>query len=439
MMLRRSQFLPVVLGMLTALAANACSGSSGDDDDDSSSSGKGSVLGGSSGAGGDGGTTGGTMSGTTGGTGGTDFSTGGTSFAKGGKGGSSATGGTGTAGSDATGGDSGSTTGGSGGSTDTGGSGGTGGDGATGGGGTGGGGTGGSGGMPAGSGTMGDACGSDGDCESGLVCITADSTTLGGAAPPHGLCTLPCEDDGQCSDVDPGAYCVAFDVDATIRYCLQSCITGSDGIPKCNERPDFACSYLGLLDTTVTCETSDDCGDTQLCDEEYGVCADVITGCVPMCGGDFDCGSGQYCDFLSGMCTPGEESRDPIGSECDPSADTDPCAGFCSPLDDTGTVGACTGFCVFTSSLAGCGWEGVDTGAAQNACLYGTRLSPPDDVAPGDVGLCGSLCDCNDDCEASLQRCVDDSEGLVMEIYGRAGYCRPLLDSETESNSIACN
>ena len=69
------------------------------------------------------------------------------------------------------------------------------------------------------------------------------------------------------------------------------------------------------------------------------------------------------------------------------------------------------------------------------ACLFLTRLSP--DLGVGDLGLCGALCDCNDDCAASDHRCMDET-GEVMTIFGRAGYCRPLQTGETEADTIAC-
>jgi hypothetical protein len=428
---KRSQFVPVVMAMFTALAANACSSSDSSDDDDAGASGEGVVLNGGSsgtsgGSGGSGGSTGGNDGGTsfTGGTGTGGSSSGGTGGTTGGAGGSGNT-----AGSDASGGDAGAPPA-------TGGAGGTGGTTGGAGGGAGMGGTGGSSGA-SGDGVLGDACAADSDCSSGLICIKPDDEALGGGAPPNGLCTMACEADTECAALEAGSYCVAFNEEMTILYCLEGCETGMLGVPKCQERPDFACGLLALADTTTACTTSDDCGDAQICNEDTGVCGDTVTGCVPMCGGDYDCQTGQYCDFLSGMCLAGEETGLAIGAACDPSATTDPCAGFCQFVDEAGTAGVCAGFCTVNAQALGCGWSG--TGAADAACLYGTRLSPPDDLAAGDLGICGALCDCNDDCAVSLMRCIDDSDGLVSDIWGRAGYCRPLAETETEADSIACN
>jgi hypothetical protein len=422
MTLKRSKFLPMVMVVFTALAVNACGSDSGDDDDgNGGESGEGMVLGGGSG---------GTMGGT-GGSGG-NSGTGGTSFVNGGSSGT-------------TGGSGGTTTGGSGGSGNMSGAPPTaGGAGGTMGGTSGAGGTnGGSAGMGGTAGATGDSplggpCAGDADCDSGLVCITAESTIFGGGGPPHGLCTAACDGDAVCTAIDPTSYCIPFDEEGTVAYCLQTCTTGEAGVPKCQSRSDFACALLGLLPTTVECTTSDECTDTQLCDEDAGVCGDIVTGCLPMCGGDYDCESGQYCDYLTGACVTGEAEGLPFGAECDPNAATNPCAGFCQFLDEEGTAGVCAGFCAIKDTPTGCGWNG--TGTAEAACLFGTRLSPPDDLALGDLAICGSLCDCNDDCEVSVQRCVDESaEGLIMEYWGRAGYCRPLLEGETEDDSIACN
>jgi hypothetical protein len=386
MTLNRSPLLPAFVLAFTALAANACSSSSSDDD--SGGSGKGSVLsGGTSGTG-------------AGGQGGSGTSaTGG----KGGSGGSQA--------------GAGGTTGGS---TASGGTGGT----AAGTGGT------------ATSGSLGDSCNADGDCAQGLVCVTATSGKLAGGSPPNGLCTSTCAADTDCTAFSAGAYCVPFDENATVQYCLEGCTTGAAGVPKCHERVDFSCTAIGDIPGTQTCTTSDDCAAQQVCDPTMNVCGDLVTACQATCGGDFDCGSGQYCDFSTGLCMAGAATGLAIGSPCDPNASTDPCDGFCSAVDSAGTIGECAGFCSLNADLIGCGWDGKST--ADAGCLFGTRVSPPGDLAPGDVGICGGLCDCNTDCTVNTERCVDDSGGVVMQIWGRAGYCRPLDSTETEADSIAC-
>jgi hypothetical protein len=159
------------------------------------------------------------------------------------------------------------------------------------------------------------------------------------------------------------------------------------------------------------------------------------TGCVPNCGGDFDCATGTFCDFATGLCAPEEPSGLPIGSLCNPNAGANPCNGFCQAKNEAGTEGTCAAFCTLAPGLYGCGWDG--SAAADAACLYLTRLSS--DPGIGDVGICGALCDCNADCAASGDRCVDESNGDILSVWGRTGYCRPLDTGESEADTFdAC-
>jgi hypothetical protein len=396
----------LLLAMLSvASALYGCSSDSDDDDDDggeAGEAGEGAVL--------------------SGGTGGGSAATGGTASASGGSG-NAATGGTNASGS-------GGAVPGSGG-TGTSGGGNAGSGGST--SGTGGGVSGGGSGGAAATANIGAECEADGDCGSGLICITADSTIFGSGGPAGGLCSRECEADADCGNA---AYCVPFEEDATSGYCIEACETGSAGEPKCHQRSNVACGLLGLVPTTTACTSRDDCGSGQLCDTEAGTCGDIVPGCVPTCGGDFDCGSGQYCSFATGLCTDGSGSGLDIGELCDPAAATNPCSGFCSATNEAGTEGICSALCTLSPTLAGCGWSGE--GAADAACLFGTVLSPEGDLGAGDIGLCGVLCDCNDDCNAENDRCVDETGGDVLSLFGRNGYCRPLAAGETESDSIAC-
>jgi hypothetical protein len=64
-----------------------------------------------------------------------------------------------------------------------------------------------------------------------------------------------------------------------------------------------------------------------------------------------------------------------------------------------------------------CGSEG-DPGTA--ACLF---LYDEDSGALGDVGACGRLCDCNDDCPSRLSCTAFEDAGTPFELYGRPGLC----------------
>jgi hypothetical protein len=279
---------------------------------------------------------------------------------------------------------------------------------------------------------LGQACINDADCGAGLGCLLSDGLN-GGVGPAKGMCTMPCLSSSTCLDISDNSYC--YPLTETERYCIEGCEPGAAGVPKCHERTEIACSLIGLIPREgATCQDSDDCGSGELCDSNELVCGEIVTGCIPVCGGDYDCGEEQFCDFTTGLCTDTKPSGLPLGSFCDPRDVPDPCNGFCL----SGTQpdeGECSALCTLTGSLTGCGWDG--TGAAETSCLYATRVSG-DDTAPGDVGLCGTLCDCNSQCKLSNDVCIDESdEGLIEEFWGRKGYCRPLSADETMSDSIS--
>jgi hypothetical protein len=288
---------------------------------------------------------------------------------------------------------------------------------------------------------LGAACQSDADCnDDRLTCLTtlADGTSL-----PGGLCTLPCTSDGQCFEITDNTFCVGFS--ETETYCIESCLTGSGSgaVPKCHERDEVACTIIGL-DTGAggdECETSDDCPGEQLCSTD-GVCGAIVTGCSPTCGADSQCAVGE-CDYRTGLCSEDKPSSLlPIGSRCTVPGEDDPepCDGFCVPTEADSTDGECGAFCVATPTGVGCGFDGSEPGEA--ACLFATIISPPDaeggrDVGPNDVMLCGKLCDCNAQCPIADELCMDESEdGLIAAVFGRNGYCRGLIGSETEADSF---
>jgi hypothetical protein len=296
-------------------------------------------------------------------------------------------------------------------------------------------GTAGAGGTP---GAIGGACESAADCDSGF-CLTPDSTDLDGAGPPGGLCTVACADQTVCDADAPGTLCVPFT--ETVSYCLEVCEPGSAAEPKCQTRPDLACVGVGTFEGTTACETLDDCPLGQVCtaavEGDPTLCSPVASACAPSCRGDFDCGSAQYCDLLSGMCVPGSASGLAIGSPCDPAAEPDPCSGFCIAVSET--EGMCSGGCGFSSTLMGCGWDG--TPPADAICLFLPPYVDPMDVGLGDSGLCGPLCDCNDDCGIAGWGCFDIEVALgdgAAEYFGRAGVCRALAAGEALTDGIAC-
>jgi hypothetical protein len=301
---------------------------------------------------------------------------------------------------------------------------------------------------------LGDPCTTNAQCGTGLMCLLPDGLPSGDG-PPNGLCTLQCATGDDCLEFANEAYCVGFEEDAAgnaLNYCILGCVGGAVGAPKCRVRDDFACGILGTEATTQGCVDTNDCAAQQVCFAEIEgnptVCHDMTTACIPVCRADEDCANGQFCDFSSGFCTAAEPTGLAIGELCDPTlpAEQDPCNGFCIATDATETEGTCAAFCSASQQATGCGWTGDPADSPEAGCLYATIISREGaggiSLAESDLMLCGQLCDCNDDCPAEVEFCMDenseDTMASINAIFGRPGYCRPLLTGETEADSIMC-
>ncbi|HEV8245323.1 MAG TPA: hypothetical protein VGP93_06130, partial [Polyangiaceae bacterium] len=242
-------------------------------------------------------------------------------------------------------------------------------------------------GSDAGTGKLGQACATDSECgDSGLICIKRDDPVLGGGAPPKGLCTTPCTQDDTCLEFASDAYCVAFGARNSDGYCIEGCTAGSalGSEDKCHAREEFVCTLIGVIPSSTVCDVTTDCASGELCDN--GTCGEIVTGCMPLCGGDHDCASGFFCDFTSGLCVQEEPTGLDINQQCDPDALVDPCNGFCLAASTGSSDGSCSAFCNL-GSVYGCGFSGE--GQADAACLFSTIIAP--DPGAGDVGLCGQL------------------------------------------------
>ena len=302
---------------------------------------------------------------------------------------------------------------------------------------------------------LGEPCGADADCGGEpLVCLLANGLPSGDGM-PNGMCTLPCTANDECLEYADAAYCVGLEeVSPTeiLRYCLLACDAGPSAAPKCRLRDDFACSILDTQPGTpeTPCVDTNGCGVGQVCFAEIEgdpeICHDMITACLPTCRADSDCASGQFCNFASGFCVGADPAGLPIGALCDPAlpAEEDPCNGLCLATDETETEGTCGAFCSAGPNVYGCGWVG--DGAPDAGCLYATVISrdAAGDItlSQSDLMLCGALCDCNDDCPAEVEFCMDENSAnasaSIMGIFGRQGYCRPLIAErmETEADSF---
>jgi hypothetical protein len=284
-----------------------------------------------------------------------------------------------------------------------------------------------------GAGRLGQACVTDAECgTTGLTCLENDE--ISGSGPPKGLCTTPCTSDTVCSELAPGAFCIEFPDGE--GYCIESCTLGINGEPKCNEREEFGCGIVGVTPGSRACVDSAECTSGQLCVD--GVCNDAVTACIPVCGGDYNCGAGQYCDFASGFCVTGEAQGLPIGASCDPTAEEDPCQGFCVQVSDT--EGMCSADCTANTSGNGCGFNG--TTDAEAVCVWVPVYADPADVGVGDNLFCGAMCDCNDECAIEGWACfaADPILGTgAGDFFGRAGLCAPMSETETVDDTLgAC-
>jgi hypothetical protein len=262
--------------------------------------------------------------------------------------------------------------------------------------------TGGSGGTPPATGMVGAECHTNADCgEAALTCLTTTGRGMFNGGPAGGLCVADCAvDSSVCATIDPSSTCVEITGSNTsAAYCLEACTIAVDPSGKCHGREDLAC------------------------DDGNSTTGDGF--CRPACRNDADCGT-RVCNFGNGVCVDASAITGtlPIGSPCDPSATTDPCAGLCVALtDDDAGPGVCGGLC--TLGVVGCGTDEDAPGTPQASCLFGFTTSDGD---VGDLGLCGQLCDCDADCTAYQRVCRPFDADEAQDV-GRPGYCGGVNDS----------
>jgi hypothetical protein len=256
---------------------------------------------------------------------------------------------------------------------------------------------------------IGRACLKDSDCGGGgITCLTSASRALLGGGPPNGMCVVDCSADQTICDAS--SICIGFQATST-AFCMEQCNVGptQTGDEKCHSRKDMAC------------------------DDSPG------TGfCRPVCRNDRDCGT-RKCDLGTGFCLDAADLTGtlPIGTPCTPGAAVDKCLGSCVPLtsNDAGTgPGMCAGFC--TIGGLGCGADATSQSTLAAACLFDGTMAGGD---VGDIGLCGQLCDCNDECKAYNRTCRPFPTAEQAS-FGRKGYCGGATDPTTgkPSENLPC-
>lgn len=261
-----------------------------------------------------------------------------------------------------------------------------------------------------------DPCETDDDCESDLICISAESGSLVSGGPANGLCTATCDSDNPCG---AGAACITFGETA---YCMPMCVP-TDGVVDCAGRMDAVCD---LLPMNLTCTSNGDCPAGAGCLEGIGC---VLPVCLPRCGADSDCPEGRFCEPRYGECVDEEPEGSGLDELCDPDADPDECQAFCA-------AGETESRCAETCSLGAypaCGSSSEENGTA--ACLA-PFLSG---AGTGDLGFCVGLCDCATDCAEDMVCVSFESEGFEPpEVHGRPGYCAPEAAEIPEEDLLAC-
>jgi hypothetical protein len=243
------------------------------------------------------------------------------------------------------------------------------------------------------SGFPGATCEDDGDCRTGLLCLTSGSTSLKGEGPSGGLCLAECASDhSSCEDSYSGTLCVVLDggrTDETIdddAFCLPTCELGqaSSNAQKCLGRADLVCAEK--------------------------TAGSGVGYCRPACRSDVDCRD-RFCNLATGLCTDKAPVGDGIGAACNPAAPT--CAGGC--IQHGATYAECSGVCRLET--AGCG----QAPAREPPYDFWCYLDPSQVGAEGDLGYCTRTCDCDDDCGRDDAVCM--AEDALQSQIGRRGVC----------------
>jgi hypothetical protein len=252
---------------------------------------------------------------------------------------------------------------------------------------------------------LGRACETDVDCGELLRCLNASSVGDGDAVPAGGYCTIPCATQAGCVGFAPDASCRELAGGRT--YCVLDCDFGPAALgDKCHGRLDVACAAI---------------------DDESS------PACVPRCSDDSQCCADSapcdsYCDPASGLCSSNVPDGLPIGTPCAGPGDPD-CRGICDAVAGDAQTHVCTELCTF-GAFPACGWRPSE-GPATAYCHLTTEDVDVERAA-GDAGLCAQLCDCDDDCDSTLncEPFVDERDALATQ---RAGVC-----TATVSPSIPC-
>lgn len=244
---------------------------------------------------------------------------------------------------------------------------------------------------------LGAPCTRDDQCPAQSFCLTAESRELFGGAPPAGTCVADCTADLAACDRFTNAICVDVtertdsDEDAGARMsaalCFERCELGAEAESDCHARDHVACAPL-----------------------EEGAASGAF--CRPVCANDGDCAAGS-CDPRHGVCRADAQLDRTFGQTCDPEANATACDGLCVKLSD-GT-GVCSSRCVFGNT--------EECAPATGNLRRGACVIASEGGAVGDLGYCGELCDCSEDCGGERLVCSAFSQEALAIAFGRKGHC----------------
>lgn len=256
-------------------------------------------------------------------------------------------------------------------------------------------------------GEMGDTCGTDRDCVSGLGCMLASSYDyFGFGGPAGGYCTAPCSDTVNCQDLQAGALCLRNPGDRSTGLCMRGCTSQDpiEGENKCLERSDVACNSLAAAG------------------QERFLGIRQAGFCRPLCASDAECPGTRVCHPSGGMCVDAEDDASglEIGASC---AVNDDCrSSLCEEVANDLRI--CSQLCVLGQS-GGCGFT-EDAEARNAACLTARIKANRFSEGVGDLGLCREICRADSDCQHADEGWVcRDLRSDAAEFFGVAGACVP--------------
>jgi hypothetical protein len=249
---------------------------------------------------------------------------------------------------------------------------------------------------------VGRACTEDTQCGAGLTCFTSATNDFFGGGAPNGYCSIPCQTDAACAEVDNNSQCIVTS-EGGQGVCLRTCRSQdptSLAENKCLGRRDLVCAseaYLGQADYTETRQ---------------------IGWCYPQCGSDEDC-PGRRCDLARGVCVETPNPGLALGAPCTMNTE---CAGNLCVGFGVGEA-FCSAPCVFGERV-GCGYGINPPGGVRGAACFLPQVQGfLSSEGIHDMGFCVELCSETAECTQADRGWVCDEVAEIQTRYNRAGIC----------------